>query len=232
MRDIVQRVRSTLSGTKSLLSLSIEGMSLKLLACRGQRVSAWAIIPLNPRFLRGGFLVPSPQLTGVIKAAVSKKEFSRQRRVLACLPSFHSVSRLLELPSSLEARPEVIIPQQAKRDMGYSAENNLLLWQPVASEGGQQRFFIISVPKEPVITLIETLKMVGLHPDKIETTTFALCRAVNQSQAIIFAVEPNSLHSIIMRDTIPLTSQSTFWGEAPRDMESLPSLVTPPIVMF
>ena len=29
-----------------------------------------------------------------------------------------------------------------------------------------------------------------------------------------------------MRDTIPLTSQSTFWGEAPRDMESLPSLVT------
>lgn len=211
--------------TKSLLSLSIEGMSLKLLACRGQRVSAWAIIPLNPRLLRGGFVADRQQVASVIKAAVSKKEFSNQRRVLASLPAFHSVCRPLELRNLRKVRPEVVIPQLARRDMGYSAENNLLFWQPLKNYGVHRRFFVISVPKEPVITLVETLKLAGLRPDKIETTTFALSRAVNQSQAIITAVEANSLHSIIMRDTIPLTSQSTFWGEAPRDIESLPPLV-------
>ncbi len=157
---------------------------------------------------------------------IGKEEFRRRHRVLASLPAFHSLCRILELPDRREVRPEVALPQQAKRDMGYSAENNLLFWQPMASRAGRQRFFAVSVPREPVITLVETLKLAGLHPDKIETTAFALCRAVNQSQAIIVAVEPNSLESIIMRDYTPLATQSNFLGESPQNPESLPALVT------
>lgn len=212
--------------TRSLLTLSIEGTSLKLLASRGKQVSAWATIPLSPRFSRGGFVVEPQGLASVIRAAVSKKEFSQRHRVLASIPAFHSICRTLELPNLPEVRPDVAIPQQARRDFGYSAESSILRWQPLVSVGGQRRFFIVSVPREPVITLIETLKLAGLHPDKIETTTFALSRAVNQSQAIIVAVEPNGLDSIILKDGIPLAVRSTFSGERPQDSESLPTLVT------
>jgi hypothetical protein len=82
------------------------------------------------------------------------------------------------------------------------------------------------VPREPVIALIETLRLAGLQPDNIETTTFALSRAVNQSQAIIVAVEPNSLDSIILKDGIPLATRSTFLGERPQDPESLTTQAT------
>lgn len=226
MEDIVQRLSELLGGKKSLLSLSIEGMSLKLLACQGKRVLAWANTPINPGFLRGGFVADSQRLASVIKGAVSKEGFSGRHRVLASLPAFHSISRPLELPNLPEVHPEVAIPQQARRDIGYSAENSLLFWQPLANEIGRRRFFVISVPREAVITLVETLKLAGLQPDKIETTTFALSRAVNRSHAIIVAVEANSLDSIIVRDNIPLATRSTFWGETPRDTASLPALVT------
>lgn len=226
MVDIVQIASELFSGRKNLLSLSIDIMSLKLLACQGERVSAWAIIPLNPGLLRQGFVADSQNLASVIKTAVSKREFSRHRRVLASLPAFHSVCRTLELPNLPGIRPEVVIPQQARRDMGYSAENTLLFWQPLENKGGRQLFFIATAPKEPVITLVETLKLARLHPDKIEITTLALSRAVNRPQAIILVVEPYSLDSIIMRDSIPLVAQSTFWGETPQDMESLPTLAT------
>lgn len=221
MVDIMQRLMP-----RKFLSISIEGMSLKLLAGQGDRVSAWAITPVNPGFLRGGFVANKQGLANVIKTAVSKREFGGRYRVFASLPAFHSVIRILDIPDLREVRPEIVLPQQAKKDMGYSTEHSLLFWQWLNRSGGRQRFLVTSVPRETVITLIETLKLAGLQPDKIDTTTFALSRAVNEPQAIIAALEANSLDSIIIRDGIPLSTRSTFLGEVPPATESLPTLMT------
>lgn len=168
----------------------------------------------------------SQGLAGVIKTALGKKEFSGRYRVFASLPAFHSVCRPMELPKLKEVDPKVAIPQQARRDIGYSAENSLLFWQPLPGGIDRQRFLVISVPKEPVTAFMETFKLAKLRPDKVETTTFALSRAVNQTQAIIAAVEPYSLGFTIMRDSVPLVIRNTFLGETPRSIETLPELVT------
>ncbi|MBT9149771.1 MAG: hypothetical protein DDT27_01609 [Dehalococcoidia bacterium] len=189
-------------------------------------MSAWSITPFNPRFLKGGFIANPEGLAQVIKAALSKKELGGQRRVIASLPAFHSVSRPLAIPGSPELRPDVAIPQQARREMGYSPESSLLFWQPLGTMGGKRRYLVLSVPKEPVITLIDTLKLAGLKPDKIETSSFALARAVNQTQSIIAAVEPNSLDVVITDDCLPVAIQSTFFGEEPMGIDALPSLLT------
>ncbi|MBI2830427.1 MAG: hypothetical protein HYX81_04630 [Chloroflexi bacterium] len=224
MVDMLNKARESLTGNKNLLSLSIEGMSLKILACRGERVSYWAVTPLNPQLLRRGFAADSKSLANVIKAAMNKSEFRGYRRVIASIPAFHSVCRIMELPNLPGMRPEAVIPQQARRDIGYSPENTVLFWRPLEKKGS--RFFIASAPKEPIITLVETLKLAGLRPDKIEITTFALSRAVNRTEALILDVEPNSLDSIIVRDNMPLVTQSTFWGETPQNPQSLPGLVS------
>jgi hypothetical protein len=211
---------------KNLFSLSIDGMNLKLLACQDTKVLGWDITPLSPGLLKRGFPADPQRLANVIRTAASKAEFRGRRRVLASLASFYSVCRIMELPSLAGIRPEVTIPQQARRDMGYSAESSLLFWQPLKNGDGQRRFLVVSVPKEPVAILIETLKLAGLRPDKIETSIFALSRAVNRSQAIILAVDPHSLETVIMRDSIPLISRSEFAGETPWNLESLPSVVS------
>lgn len=224
MRQVIESGKTMI--TNNLLAISIEGMNLKLLACQKEKVLDWSITPVNPKFLRGGFVVNPRGLASVINKALSKKGFSKQQRVLASVPGFHSICHTLEFPKIRELRPETVIPQQVRRDLGYSEANNLLFWQPLKSTGIQQSFFVVFVPKEPVVNLIETLKLAGLQPDKIEVNTFALSRAVNQSQAIIIAVEPNSLDSIIVRDNIPLATRSTFLGEGQQDIRSLPTLVT------
>ncbi len=188
-------------------------------------MSTWSITPFNPRFLKGGFIANPQGLAEVIKTALSKKEFGG-RRVIASLPAFHSVSRSLEIPGAKELRPEIAIPQQARREMGYSPEGSILLWQPLGTTGDRRRYLVLSVPKEPVITLIDTLKLAGLRPHMIETTSFALARAVNQTESIIACVEPNSLDVVITSESIPVAIQSTFLGEEPMSTDRLPSLLT------
>lgn len=219
-------MRISLLRSKKLLSLSTDGANLKLLACRGGKVSAWSITPFNPRFLSGGFIANPEGLAEVIKAALRKEGLSGQRRVIASIPAFHSVSRFLEIPAAREILPEVAIPQQARREMGYSPEGSILCWHPVGTIAGKRRYLVLSAPKEPVITLIDTLKLARLRPQMIETSSFALVRAVNQTQSIIAAVEPNSLDIVITSESLPLVSQSTFFGEEPMSIDALPSLLT------
>ncbi len=208
------------------MSLSVEGASLKLMASRGKQVSAWSVTPINPRFLRTGFVADSQGLANVIKAKLDEEGFARRSRVLASIPAFHSISRTLTLPNLKEVRPEVAIPQQARRDYGYSPENNVLQWKPLGNARELRRFFIVSAPREPVISLIETLKLAQLRTHKIETSTFGLSRAVNQPDAVILAVEINSIDSVVLRNGTPLAIRSTFLGERPQEPEKLPGLVT------
>ncbi|MCL0076422.1 hypothetical protein M1O12_00055 [Dehalococcoidia bacterium] len=216
----------SLFGPRKLLSLSTDGANLKLLACRGGKVSAWSITPFNPGFLSGGFIANPEGLAEVIKTALSKEGLDGRGQVIASIPAFHSVSRFLEIPGTKEIPPEVAIPQQARREMGYSPEGSLLCWHPLGTTAGKRRYLALSAPKEPVITLIDTLKLAGLRPHTIETSSFALVRAVNQTRSIIAAVEPNSLDIVITSESVPVVSQSTFFGEEPMSADALPSLLT------
>lgn len=145
--------------------------------------------------------------------------------MIASLPSFHSVSRFLEIPATKELLPEVAIPQQARREMGYSPEGNLLFWHPMGVTGGKRRYLVLSVPKDPVITLIGTLKLAGLRPHLIEPSSFALVRAVNQPHSIIVAAEYNSLDILITSNSVPVVTQSTFLGEEPISTDALSSMI-------
>ncbi|MBI2860804.1 MAG: hypothetical protein HYX91_04775 [Chloroflexi bacterium] len=208
------------------LSLSIEGASLRLLVCQGRKAIAWSLTPVSPRLLRNGFVASPEGIAGVIKEAVTgKKEFAGERGVIAALPAFHSVSRIINVPDLPGVRPEEVIPQHARRDMGYPSGNSLLKWQRLPSLAGQHSYFVVSVPREPVMALMHALSLAGLAASKIDTTTFALSRAVNSPEAIIASVEPDSLESIILRDSIPLAARSTFMGSSTQP-GAMPGLVT------
>jgi hypothetical protein len=110
--------------------------------------------------------------------------------------------------------------------MGYSPEGSILCWHSLGTTAGKRRYLVLSAPREPVITLIDTLKLAGLRPQMIETSSFALVRAVNQPHSIIAAVEPNSLDIVITSESVPVVSQSTFFGEKPVSTDALPSVLT------
>lgn len=202
------------------LSLSIEGTTLRILACEGRNISNWANIPFNPALLRNGFIANSKGMAQVIKNALGGKKL-RHKKVIAALPGFQSLSRIITLPGTREVNPKVVLPREAGRLMPVSMENSYLFWQAVEGDESQQSFFVLAVPKRPLLRLVETLRLAGLRPAKIDIASLALARAVNSSDAIIANAENNGIDIVIVRDDIPYVMRSVFSGEEPIPLESL-----------
>ncbi|MBI2851827.1 MAG: hypothetical protein HYX84_01810 [Chloroflexi bacterium] len=211
---------------RAVLAVSIAGMKLKLLACRGKEVTAWETVDLPAGLMSGGLPSNPPGLAGVIKTTLKRKEFSGRVRVLAALPSLYSVCRIMELPDLPRIKPETVLPQQARRDIGYSAENSLLFWQRLNNQSDGRQFMVVSVPKEPVVAIVQTFQTAEVPLSKLETATFSLCRAVNETDAVILEIDQYGFESTIMRDHIPVITRSQFSGQRPWDAESLPAHVT------
>ncbi|MDP2952776.1 MAG: hypothetical protein Q8O76_05625, partial [Chloroflexota bacterium] len=170
-------------------------------------------------------MVDPEGLAGVISNALKKEGLGRQKQVIASLPGLHSLTRIVELPLTRELRPELAIPQMARREMGFSPESNFIFWRPVGVSRLRRRFFVFTAPKEPAATLVETLKLAGLRPVQIETKPFALARAVNQPEAMVVDLESNGLDIVVVRAGLPVVTQSAFLGEEAQEGEALLAIV-------
>jgi len=193
-----------------VVSLSIEGNTIRVVSCQGRRVSAWKSIPFNPTLLQGGFVANAAGLSQVLKSALRDVKAGR---VIVALPGFQSVSRVIALPKVKGLRPAVAVPREARRLMGVSLDSSYLFWQSLASAGTQWRFFVLAVPRVPLLALIDALRQAGIRPWKIDTKPLALARAVNQGHAVVGSLESNSIDVVVVLDHAPVVIRSLFLGE-------------------
>ena len=91
-----------------VVSLSIEGNTIRVVSCQGRRVSAWKSIPFNPTLLQGGFVANAAGLSQVLKSALRDV---KPGRVIVALPGFQSVLRVIALPKVKGLRPAVAVPR-------------------------------------------------------------------------------------------------------------------------
>lgn len=205
------------------LSICIEGTTLRILACEEDTINKWANIPFNPALLKNGFIANPKEMAKVIKNALNGKDISEKnyKKAIAALPGFQSLSRVISLPKARDVNPKVVLPREANRLMPISPENSYLFWQEVEGDVAQRTFFVLAVPKQPLLRLVETLRLAGLKPAKIDIAPLALARAVNSSDAIIANAENNGIDIVIIRDHIPYVMRSIFSGEEPMPLESL-----------
>lgn len=212
--------RLPFTSEKKKVSISIEGTTLRIIACEGKRITKWANLPFNPTLLRNGFIANPKDMSQVIKNALNGKDL-KQKKVIVALPGFQSLSRIITLPRARDVNPKVVIPREAIRLMPVSMENSSIFWQALKKEKTQQSFFVLAVPKQPLLRLVETIRLAGLKPSKVDIAPLALARAVNQSDAIIANAENNGIDIVIVRDHIPYVMRSVFSGEETIPLESL-----------
>ncbi|MCL5074515.1 MAG: pilus assembly protein PilM [Chloroflexi bacterium] len=208
------RVKLPLLWPSSVVSLSIEGSSLRLLSCKGGRIQSWVSIPLNPRLLRGGFIADPLALSGVIRTAMEKAHLS-PGRVIGGLTGLQSVSRLISLPKVAAGSLEAIVQREARRSLAISLEGNYLYWQALDGRGEELQVFVLAVPKEPLLAFLAALRGAGLRPRAIDLRPLALARAVAQPQAIIANAESNSVDVVVVVDAVPVLVHTSFLGDEP-----------------
>ncbi|MBE0415121.1 MAG: pilus assembly protein PilM [Dehalococcoidia bacterium] len=197
---------------KRIISLSIEGTTLRILTFTKGSVEAWNSVPLDPKFLAMGHVVDPQGLGGVIKNALEGRD-SLTGRVVCALPGLRTMSRLISVPKVGKKELPEVISREVRRLMAVSEADNYLHWQSIPAETDLMRFFVLAVPKEPLHALMEALREAGLKPRAIDLKPLALMRAVNKKDAIIANGESNSVELVIVVDDVPTLMRSVFLGE-------------------
>lgn len=207
------------------IAMSVEGTALRVLACQGREVSAWGSVPFNPSLLRNGFVANSSAMAEVMRLALRGKELDGSQ-VLASLPGLQSASRVITLPPVAGVKPAVVLPREVRRLMPISIEDSYLHWQPLPRAGARRQFFVLAVPKEPVLTLLDSLSQARLKASAMDTRPLALARAANRSYAIVACVENTTIDIVVVAGDIPAVSRSLLLGEEPVSAEeALPRLL-------
>jgi len=198
---------------KRIISISIEGTTLRIIGSRGDSVEVWETVPFNPRFLKNDHIVDPAGLGEVLKNALTKMKLTGGT-TLCALSAVGSTPRIITLPSIIDkGQLGSIVEREARRLAGAPLDDYHLYWRALPLRTQQQQIFVLTVPKEPLQALITTVAAARLKPSLIELKPLALMRAVNRRDAIIANGESNSVEIVIVIDDVPALIRNVFLGE-------------------
>lgn len=197
---------------RRIITLSIEGTTLRILTYNKGSIEAWESVPFDPAFVAMGHVADPTGLGGVIKSALAERDLMRGR-VVCALPGPRTMSRVMSIPKVAKKELAGVVSREARRAMTASEEDNYLHWQLLPSETDIFQVFVLAVPKDPLHALAETIREAGLSPYAVDLKALALMRAVNRQDAVIANAESNSLELVIVVDDVPNLVRSVFLGE-------------------
>ena len=197
---------------RRIITLSIEGTTMRVLTFTKGSVEGWESVPFNPQFVSMGHVVDHVGLGGVIKGALERQGV-RGGRVVCALPGLRSMSRVMSIPKVAKKELAGVVSREARRMMSISEEENYLHWQLLPTENDIFQVYVLAVPKEPLHNLVEATREAGLRPYGVDLKALALMRAVNRKDAVIANAESNSVELVIVADDVPTLMRSVFLGE-------------------
>lgn len=187
---------------QGVLTLSLEGSTLRLLRTKGGRVIGWVTLPFNPRLLRDGRIEDPPGLAEVIKNGLKQIGGSPGPLVVGH-PGSRITVRNLAIPRIRGMRPDAIVPREARRILGPTADQQLVFWTPLTSSPLELRYFLLATPRAELSRLLETLSLSGLKARKIDARPLALARAVDEGTAILVRLESTDVDVTVIVDRVP-----------------------------
>lgn len=197
---------------KRIISLSVEGTTLRILTFQKGAVESWDSVPFNPQFVTMGQVADAQGMGGVIKSTLEERGLT-SGRVVCALPGLRTMSRVISVPPVPKKELAGVISREARRVLSVSEEDNYLHWQLLPTETDTPQVYVLAVPKEPLHALMGAIREAGLRPYAVDLKPLALMRAVNRQDAIIANGESNSVELVIAADDIPTLVRSVFLGE-------------------
>jgi hypothetical protein len=205
----------------SVLTLALEGSSLRLLRVSEGAVESWTGLPFNPRLVRGGRIEDARGLAEVIKNGLARLESrTGTTDLVAAFPSSQMVVRYLTIPRIRGVKPETIIPREARRILGAAADQQLVHWAALSATATEETYYVVAIPRAEMARFVETLQSSGLKPRRIEARPLALARAMPADDAVLLRLEATDLSVTVMVGRVPelVTRRSLEMSMAPEDL--------------
>lgn len=197
---------------KRVISLSIEGTTLRVLSSNGDSVESWDNIPFPSELVGRGHIINPMGLGGVIKDALAERKLSKGK-VVCAFSATGAISRVLTLPKVDARQLGTIVEREARRLTDDSMGRNYIHWQALPSSNGQQQVYLLIIPRGPLHALTKTIEAAGLKASLIDLKAMALMKAVNRRNAIIANGEDNSIDTTIVRHDVPMVIRSVFLSD-------------------
>lgn len=197
-----------------LVTLEIDTNVIRLMETRGEKVTKWASLALEPTTAEEQEVVLDPlALSTAIKQLMASSGIE-EKEVIASVRGLYSLNRILTVPTPTGRAPtSQAILDAAEEAMPLAREQLYLSWQTLATGEGAQQVLAVGIPRDVLDTELQALKMAGIHPHMLELKAIALARAVNREQALILNIEPSSFDIIMIVNGIPEVMRTTAWEQ-------------------
>lgn len=184
------------------VTLNITANSLRLLSVKGRRVEKWASAPLAPGLVKDGTIL-EPKEVGAALDTLFKSTKLPKEKVIASLTGLSFTHRILSLPRTKPALLAEAIQRSAKREIPLPLEELYLSWQAINGKQDELDFFVLGVPRNPVDSIVATLKEAGVKSYIIDLKPLALARAASRSEALIVDLESDCFDVILVAGGVP-----------------------------
>jgi hypothetical protein len=217
---LVARVRDLaadtgLVGAPEVASLTFEHGYIKILVSQGLKVLDMKIVQTNPRIFREGMVSDPRRASLELSKAISELKI-KPKRFIGAAPGYQTNAQDIEMPLRGQIDPKLVLPREARKVMGVSADPSFLAWHRLPDDIDNAHWLVISATKRSVASLTTAALAVGVKIRSIELRAFALARAVNLPDVVIAWTAIDGCDAVAVRDWEPMVVQSAYWGAEPR----------------
>jgi len=184
------------------VALNISGSSLKVLSLKGRKVKRWNSVELTGAAVRDG-LILQPQAVGEAIDSLFKLTGLPRDKVVIGIAGLSFTYRFISLPRVKPSQVEEAILRAARKEISLPLDELYLSWQPLPSEGGEQAYFIVGVPRNQVDAAVQALKIAGVPPFLMDLRPLALARTANRTDVIAVNLEPDCFDIVFITGGMP-----------------------------
>jgi type IV pilus assembly protein PilM len=209
--------------SKRVTTLFIEDTAIRYLVSKGKYAEKWASVPLEPGLVKHGHVEDRARLAEKLKETFRWAKAGN--KVILGLSEPGSLYRIVTLPKLPEAILPEAIKREAERVIPLPQDEIYLAYQVISVHQEDMQIFLAAFSRNALDTMLSTLQSAGIKASSLDLVPLALCRAINQSTAIVVSLRAWNFEIAIMSDNIPQVIRSlSLPGEAESLVDKLPTI--------
>lgn len=198
-----------------MVTLDIEDTCVRMMVVRGRRVDKASSLPLEPGLVEDGVVVDKAAVSQRIKELLEAHGVV-EKEVAVGISSMHSIYRVIKLPQLRGAMLAEAARREMERVMPVPLDELYTSWQTVTASGAESVICAVSLPRNTVDAMLETLHQAGLEAHVMDVRSMALAQVADERDAIIIGAQPVGFDIVVMIDGIPELLRSLSFSS--RDM--------------
>ncbi len=185
-----------------LLSITIEDRAIKLLVTNNRRIKTAVKLPLKPGLVKDGLVLDKAMVSDEIKQLLRTEKITLKKTITS-VSGIHSIYRLIRLPRLSNEILTEAVKREAEKIIPMPLEELYLSWQVIPTSDKEVLVCLLSLPKNTVDSVVDSLRQAGLNPYLMDVRPLASARVANEPQAIVINVETTNFDITITINGIP-----------------------------